>query len=264
MSSMLPSPNAPSIPTNGSGMPVNRYPVKPSHRMEPRGEAAQLHAQIAMISHELRNSLAVVRNATRILGLPVAGTIEGARKLIDRHVVQMDRHIEDLLELSARERGTARLRLSRLDLRVVARNVVDDISLDLARRGHRLSVNLPQQPIFVNADSARLEQVLSNLLMNASKYTPDGGDITLSIERCDEQARIRIRDSGIGMAPALLPRIFDLYAQADPAAPNAEGGHGIGLAVVRNLVELHGGTVKAASAGPGKGSEFTIVLPALQ
>jgi len=124
-------------------------------------------------------------------------------------------------------------------------------------------VDLPADALWVEADAARLEQVLSNLLINAAKYTPDGGEILLTVERLDKRVSIRIRDSGIGIEPAVLLRVFDMFAQADASAPCSEGGSGIGLAVVRDLVEMHGGTVRAASAGLGKGSEFTVMLPSL-
>jgi len=124
-------------------------------------------------------------------------------------------------------------------------------------------VHLPDEPLWVEVDSVRLEQVFSNLLINAAKYTPDGGDILLTMESLDQWVCIRIRDSGIGIEPAVLLRVFDMFSQADAAAPCAEGGSGIGLAVVRDLVEMHGGSVRAASAGLGLGSEFTVMLPAL-
>jgi two-component system CheB/CheR fusion protein len=118
-------------------------------------------------------------------------------------------------------------------------------------------------PIWIGADITRLEQVFSNLLNNAAKYTPDGGEIVVTMERAGTFASIRIRDSGIGIEPAVLLRVFDMFAQADAAAGCSEGGSGIGLAVVRDLVEMHGGTVRAASAGLGSGSEFTVLLPVM-
>jgi signal transduction histidine kinase len=219
--------------------------------------------EIAMISHELRNSLSVVRNAARLLRLPVgAGGIDGARVLIERHVAQMTQHIDDLLDVSHRNARKKELHRSHIDLRTVVEYALSAIAPDLARRGHRLVVHLPEKPLWVEADITRLEQVFTNLLINAAKYTPDGGEIALTMERSDAFAIIRIRDSGIGIEPAVLLRVFDMFAQADAAAPCAEGGSGIGLAVVRDLVEMHGGTVRAASAGLGQGSEFTVVLPA--
>jgi signal transduction histidine kinase len=219
--------------------------------------------EIAEISHELRNSLSVVRNAARLLRLPIgASGIDGARVLIERHVGQMSRFVEDLLNDSLVNGHKKTLRLSHIDLRAVVGNSIDAIASELTRRGHRLAINLPVEPLWVHADGARLEQVFSNILINAAKYTPDGGEIAVTMERLGEQVSIRIRDSGIGIAPELIARVFDMFVQADPAALRAEGGHGIGLAVVRNLVELHGGSVCATSAGLDAGSEITVLLPA--
>jgi two-component system CheB/CheR fusion protein len=220
--------------------------------------------EIATIAHELRNSLSVVRNAARLLRTPAgANGVEGARILIERHVGQMTRHIEDLLEASHQDAHKKVLRRTHIDLRTIVEFAVSAIAPDLARRGHRLVLSLPADPLWVEADASRMEQVFSNLLINAAKYTPDGGDIILTMESLDKRASIVIRDSGIGIEPAVLLRVFDMFAQADAAAICAEGGSGIGLAVVRDLVEMHGGTVRAASAGLGLGSEFTVLLPSV-
>jgi signal transduction histidine kinase len=240
---------------NGHHFPRTPSFVVPLHLPDARAD------EIAIISHELRNSLSVVRNAARLLRMPVgASGIEGARILIERHVGQMSRHIEDLLDPSHRDRKKV-LRRTHIDLRTIVEFAVSAIAPDLARRSHRLLVNLPADPLWVEADAARMEQVFSNLLINAAKYTPDGGEITLTMEKLDKRASICIRDSGIGIEPAVLLHVFDMFAQADAAAVCAEGGSGIGLAVVRDVVEMHGGTVRAASAGLGLGSEFTVLLP---
>jgi signal transduction histidine kinase len=234
----------------------------PAAIFAPRNVSDARSEEIAVISHELRNSLAVVRGAARLLRSPGAGrAIDVASSLIERHVGQMSRHIEDLLE--PLRRGRRGLQLTHLDLCVIARYACAAIAPEIARRGHHLAVTLPDQPIWAHADGARLEQVFSNLLVNAAKYTPDGGDISLTLERDHEWVRLRVRDSGVGIEPAMLPRVFGMFVQADSALPRAEGGRGIGLAVVRNLVELHGGTVTATSGGLGRGSEFTIILPTL-
>ena len=229
-------------------------PARPDARAE----------RIAIISHEMRNSLGVVRNAARLLRMQnTAIGIESARVLIERHVGQMSRHIEDLLE-SARPNGhSGELRLSHLDLRVTVENCVEAIAPDMWRRGHHVEVTLPAEALWLHADGARLEQSISNLLINAAKYTPDGGDIAVIVERIGESASVRVRDSGIGIAPEQLPKVFGMYVQVDAVAPRAEGGHGIGLAVVRTLIESHGGSVSASSPGLGLGSEFTVLLPVL-
>jgi signal transduction histidine kinase len=218
--------------------------------------------EIAMISHELRNSLSVVRNAARLLRPPLGVSgIEGARVLIERHVGQMMQHINDLLDATQRDVRKKVLHKAHVDLRTVVEFATNAIASDLARRSHRLVLRLPDKPLWIEADVTRLEQVFSNLLINAAKYTPDGGEIVVSMEHAGAIATIRIRDSGIGIEPAVLLRVFDMFAQADAAAMCSEGGRGIGLAVVRDLVEMHGGSVRAASAGLGHGSEFTVMLP---
>jgi signal transduction histidine kinase len=241
-----------------SRSPAIRVPARlVTARLDPRAD------DIASISHELRNSLAIVRNASRLLRAPASATqVDNARVLIERHVGQMARHIEDLLDTASRPPGAKReLHRSHLDLRTVVQHSINANAPNLAQRGHRLVIELPEDAVWVHADASCLEQVFSNLLINAAKYTPDGGDIAISLTRAGADARIAVRDSGIGMEPAVLARVFELYAQADALAPHSEGGSGIGLAVVRDLVEKHGGTVHAASGGLGHGSVFTVSIP---
>jgi len=216
---------------------------------------------IAVISHELRNSLGVVRNAARMLRLPAdQKVVDGARVLIERHVGQMSRHIEEMLNAS-QDGDQKALHLAHLDLRTVVEFAANAIAPDIARRGHRLTLSLPPDAIWVHADVSRLEQVFSNLLINAAKYTPDGGDIALTLERIGAHACIRFCDSGIGIPAAMMGQIFQLFTQVDSHEMRAEGGRGIGLAVVRDLVGAHGGSVQATSAGLGLGSQFTVLLP---
>ncbi|MEJ0085754.1 MAG: HAMP domain-containing sensor histidine kinase [Pseudomonadota bacterium] len=221
--------------------------------------------EIASISHEMRNSLAVVRNAARLLRAPASAVhVDNARALIERHVAQLALHVEDLLNTASQPNGKQRaLYRSHVDLRTVVQHAVSAISPDIAQRGHRLVTDLPDEALWVHADAARLEQVFANLLINAAKYTPNGGDIVIHLKREGAQASIVVRDSGIGMEPAVLARVFELYSQADSMAPHSEGGSGIGLAVVRDLVEKHGGSVHATSPGLGHGSEFTVLLPVM-
>jgi signal transduction histidine kinase len=220
--------------------------------------------RLAVIAHELRNSLSVVRNAAHLIGTQqtVSGVLESARLLIERQVGQMSRFIEDLLDGSRVTRPQS-LERQRIDLRGLVMHVIEGVELDFGRRGHRLTVHLPHYPVWLDADPGRLEQVFSNLLMNAAKYSHDRGDITLTVERQLDYASVRISDAGIGISAELLPCVFGLFVQADPSAPHSEAGHGIGLAVVRNLVEMHGGCVTAASDGLERGSEFTVLLPAV-
>jgi signal transduction histidine kinase len=218
---------------------------------------------IAMISHELRNSLSVVRNAAMLLRVQVGGaTVERARTLIERHVAQMNLQVEHLLDSAVLNRRRPP-RFARVDLRTILDHCVDSITLDCARRGHHLHVNVPDDALWVNADADRLEQIFLNLLINAAKYTPNGGNITLTLERGAGQAIVSVEDSGIGIAAGQLSRVFEMFVRLESARKAVEDGSGIGLAVVRDLVETHGGTVTASSAGLGRGSEFVVALPAL-
>ena len=256
---MAQSSNSPA--RSGIGMTAMSHDgVLPSH--EPREERSRV---IAVVCHELRNSLMVVGNAARLLRNPSSpGAVESARTLIERHVGQMSRHIEALIESRhPGAHGTSPHR-ARVDLRTIARYAMDSIGPELARHGHRLTVHLPDEPVWAHADGTQLEQAFSNLLINAAKYTPDGGEIGLLIESRNESVYVRIRDSGIGIEPAMLSQVFGMFVQAPSGMPGKEPGCGIGLAVVRAVVEQHGGTVTAASAGLGLGSEFTIVLPSLK
>lgn len=256
----LVKPSAEEAPTLIAKMRALRSPsiVLPTRGTQSRAD------EIATITHELRNSLGVVLNAARVLRAQQDDTrIDGARVLIERHVLQMSRHIDDLMGAVQIGNRSCGLRLSHVDLRLIVRNALDAIAADLARRKHRLFVNLPEDALWLHADAGRLEQVFSNLLINAAKYTPDGGEIWLTVERQVAHASVRIRDSGIGISAAFMPKVFDMFVQAEDGAARAEGGRGIGLAVVRNLVELHGGTVAVASPGLGLGAEFTVLLPRL-
>ncbi len=220
--------------------------------------------EIAIIAHEMRNSLAVVRGAAHLL--KATGGADGlatARTLIERHAGHMVRHIEELLDQGRDSHSPTTLQFTRTDLRKYAGYAIDAVTHDVRRRAHELRVSLPAQPVWVYGDGERLEQAFANILMNAAKYTPDGGQIALVMEHADGWVNVRISDSGLGMTSALLPRIFDMYVQANHSASDIENGQGIGLAVVRDLVVQHGGSVKATSAGLGRGSELTVRLPTL-
>src|ERR1044071_3541951 len=256
-SSLRPEPGLPP-PRNGVTAVHNQRIVNPLLADDTRADG------IAMISHELRNSLGVLRNAARLLRSRVGAVdVERVRVLIERHVGQMSRHIEDLHDPAGLLLRREALQLSYLDLRTTVEHSVEAIAAECVRRSHRLVVNLPVDALWVHADAVRLEQVCSNLLINAAKYPPDGGQITLTLDRRAGDARLLIRDSGIGIDPANLTRIFEMFVQLDSTPQGAEGGRGIGLAVVRQLVTMHGGTVSARSAGPGLGREFTVLLPVL-
>ena len=251
------------VPGRISALPAKVLPAVFSRALSPITESSRAD-DVAMISHELRNSLGVMMQAARLMKLRRGpDDIERALVLIDRHVLQMSRLIEDLLDATPLKLHKNELRLTHLDLRTTLQNSIDAIASDLARRRHALRVTLPSDAVWMHVDGARLEQVFANLLNNAAKYTPDGGQISLTMERLDRHVSICIRDSGIGIAPALLLPIFEMFAQVDAHTIVSEGGHGIGLAVVRDLIKMHGGSVSATSAGLNLGSEFTVLLPAL-
>ncbi len=218
---------------------------------------------MTVFSHELRNSLSAVRSATEILRMETAAgpAAVKARTLIERQVGQMARLVEDLLDVSRVRSGHLRLQRERIDLCAVAAHAAQTVEFAMQQRNHRMTTAFPRAPVWLHADPHRLEQVLVNLLTNAAKYTEAGGEVDLCVEWGGNEATVRIRDTGIGIAPDVLPYVFDLFIQANPSSRRADVGLGVGLAVVRSLVESHGGRVTAASAGLQQGSEFTIHLP---
>ncbi len=220
---------------------------------------------LAVLAHELRNPLAPIRNAARVLEARGKDDpeVRWAREVVDRQAQQLTRLVDDLLDLTRVARGKVQLRVGPIELAGVVARAVEASRPLVEERRHRLEVALPPQPLRLEADPARLQQVLANLLNNAAKYTEPGGRIELAAAREDGDVVVRVRDTGIGIAPAMLPRVFGLFAQAEDARQRAPGGLGIGLALVRSLVEMHRGTVQATSPGLGRGSEFVVRLPAL-
>jgi signal transduction histidine kinase len=218
---------------------------------------------LAMLAHELRSPLAAIHYAVRFVGKQAgeASTQQRMQAVIERQLGRMTHLVEELLDVSRITSGHLHLQRERLDLRDVVSHAIETLEWDLLERNHRLTTKLPDAPVWLQADAARLEQVLVNLLANASRYTDAGGRLAVWVHLKDREAIIRVRDSGIGIAPEALPHIFDLFKQGNAADPRSKAGLGVGLAVVRNLVELHGGSVTAASAGVGQGSEFTVRLP---
>jgi len=218
---------------------------------------------MTVFSHELRNSLGAIGSATCILRRDKSAdhSMVKARMLIERQVGHMTRLVEDLLDVSRVRSGQLRLQSQRIDLRLLAAHAAETVEFTMEQRHHRMTTSFPDAPVWLQADPARLEQVFVNLLLNAAKYTDAGGNVELFVEQEELEAIVRIRDSGIGMAPDLLPHVFDLFVQADPSSRRADAGLGIGLALVRSLVERHGGRVTAASVGLRHGSEFTVRLP---
>lgn len=221
---------------------------------------------LAMLAHELRNPLAPIRTALDLLRLRGGGSSEGAwaQDVIHRQLSHLVRLVDDLLDVSRITGGKIRLQLECVDASAAIANAVETSRPLIEAHGHKLQVRLPAEAIFVQADTARLSQILSNLLNNAAKYTPDGGTIELSLKREGGDAVFSVRDSGVGIPPEMLARVFDLFTQVDRSLDRSQGGLGIGLTLVRRLVELHGGTVQAASAGANQGSEFIVRLPLVE
>jgi CheY-like chemotaxis protein/nitrogen-specific signal transduction histidine kinase len=228
---------------------------------ELRQSARRKDEFLATLAHELRNPLAPISNSLEILKLqaPADQPLQAALEIMGRQLRHLVRLIDDLLEVSRITSGKLELRRERVALATVVEQALETSRPHL--RGHEFSVSLPAQPVWLDADPVRLAQVLANLLNNACKYTPPGGRIRLGAERGDASVTLRVRDTGIGIEAAQLPHVFEMFSQAAPAAGGYEG-LGIGLALARALVEMHGGTICAASDGPGAGSEFVVTLPA--
>ena len=218
---------------------------------------------LAMLAHELRNPLAPILNAMRIIGLQNGNdpAQERTREMVEQQVRHMSRLIDDLLDMSRISRGTIQLRKEPTNLGTAVERSVESIRHHVDARSQTLEVNLAGDPIWVDADPTRLDQILSNLLTNAAKYTDPNGRIRLSVAREGGAAEIRVVDDGVGITPDFLDRIFDLFAQADRSLDRSQGGLGIGLTLVRDLVERHGGSISARSEGLGMGSEFVVRLP---
>ena len=219
---------------------------------------------LAMLAHELRNPLAPIRNALHLQ--KQVGAAEGesgeVHAMMVRQVNHLARLIDDLMDVSRIGTGNVELRLEDVDLAAVLGRAVETVHPLIDERCHFLSIRLAAEPIGLRADPTRLEQVFDNLLTNAVKYSNPGARIDLSTERDGDSAVVKLRDNGIGIDPAKLPNIFDLFVQAERRLDRSQGGLGIGLNLVRSLVEMHGGAVSAASAGLGQGSEFVVRLPA--
>jgi PAS domain S-box-containing protein len=220
---------------------------------------------LAMLAHEIRNPLGAIANAVSILGSRgVNPAMSGwSRDVIDRQVVHLTRIVDDLLDVSRLTQGKIHLELEPVPLGAVAALAAEITRFSIEARRQRLEMHVPEEPVFVVGDMNRLAQAVGNLLGNAAKFSPEEGTIQLAVERDGNVARVRVRDFGAGIAPELLPRVFDLFVQADQTLDRSSGGLGIGLTLVRNIVEMHGGRVEAVSEGPGRGSEFVITLDAM-
>jgi CheY-like chemotaxis protein/two-component sensor histidine kinase len=223
-----------------------------------------------MLAHELRNPLAPIRNAAHVMRLhaPNNDTLLWAIGMVERQTRHLTHLVGDLLDVSRITRNMIELHRELVTLRSLVQNVAEACRAFMTERGHEFTVELPEETLWLDADPTRLEQILDNLLHNAAKYTPRGGQVAISAGREKESpdfphgaAVIRVRDSGIGIAPEMLRRVFEVFSQAERTLDRAEGGLGLGLTLVRRLTEMHGGKVEAHSAGLGQGSEFVVHLP---
>jgi signal transduction histidine kinase len=234
---------------------------------------------LAVLAHELRNPLAPMSNSLQLLRLrgPLDPAMERVRDVLERQVQHMCRLVDDLLDVSRLTRGKIVLHPMRLDLAYLVQQTVEDHQGAIADAGLKLTPNLPEEPVWISGDGTRLAQVVRNLLQNAMKFTEPGGEVGVRVFRCSgvgasgsgertpnpPYAAVTVRDTGIGIEPELLPALFESFAQGEQGLERGRGGLGLGLALVKKLIELHGGTVSAHSEGPGQGAEFTFQLPLL-
>ena len=218
---------------------------------------------LAILAHELRNPLAPIRNSLHILRLTSQhdAATERVGEMMERQVNHMVRLVDDLMEVSRITRGKIELRKELIEVAAIVRSAVETSRPLIEAAGHQLALTIPPEPLTLEGDSVRLTQVVANLLNNAAKYTDNGGQIWLTVGRDAEGVSISVRDTGTGIPPDMLPQVFDLFTQVDRQANRAQGGLGIGLTLVKSLVEMHGGSVRAHSEGTGRGSEFVVRLP---
>ena len=244
------------------------------HLQLARSDASALNAKLAAadrrkdeflatLAHELRNPLAPMRNVLEVLNLAQLDDpqLNWAREVLGRQVSHMTHLVDDLMEVSRITQGRLQLRRQSVELAPVLEMALHSVQTIASQAGHRIHVQQPSDPVWLDADATRLSQIVANLLTNAVKYTPPQGQIWLPVAPLAADVLITVRDSGIGIAPEHLLTVFDMFSQLEPALSRAQGGLGIGLSLVRGLAELHGGSVCARSAGVGQGSEFELRLP---
>jgi signal transduction histidine kinase len=236
-------------------------------RTEELEEAGRRKDQfLAVLAHELRNPLAAIRMAAQSIGVPEAGQVERERwsQVIERQISHLSRLIDDLVDVSRITRGSIELQRRLVDISGIVAEAIEASRPTIEDRRHRLAVHLPDEPVSVNGDAARLVQVIANLLHNSSKFTPKGGNISIDVERSGQEMVLRVTDNGIGIEPESLPKVFEMFSQVGRPLDRPSAGLGIGLALVRTLVELHGGSVTANSEGNGTGTQITVRLPCLE
>jgi PAS domain S-box-containing protein len=257
---------SPILDRNGKVVGASKIARDISERVRHMRELSEANRRkdefLALLSHELRNPLAPIRNAVTLLQeVHDEETRRQACAILDRQVAQMTRLVDELLDLTRITRGEIELRKAQIDLAAIVQSAVESSRPLIDAAGHRLEIALPGAPVSVFVDPLRMAQVVSNLLNNAAKYTPRGGRVGVTALAAGQMASISVRDNGIGIPPGELSRIFTMFTQLEGSRQRAPGGLGVGLALARQLVELHGGTIEAHSAGPGQGSEFVVRFP---
>jgi signal transduction histidine kinase len=232
-------------------------------RQEAEAASETKDRYIATLSHELRNPLSALNNAVHLLGIESKDTaqLKPTLEMMQRQIDQLTRMVNDLLDVSRVTHGKVTLQVAPVDLREVLAQAVEMTQPAVEQKRLRLTQRLPEQPVIVRGDRARLLQVFSNLLDNAAKFTPEGGEIAIAVEREGTEAVAVVTDTGLGIAPEFLPKMFEAFTQADTSLERTTTGLGLGLALARQIVEAHGGRITAESAGPDQGSRFTVRLP---
>ena len=217
---------------------------------------------LAMLAHELRNPLAPILNVVQVFKQEATGKphLQEVTGMVERSLNRIVRIVDDLLDVSRITTGKIELRKERLPLQTAVHQALESVQPLIESRKHELTISMPPEEIWLEADPVRIDQILTNLLSNAAKYTEPGGRIWLNVERLGNDCAITVKDNGIGIKPEMLPRIFELFVQVDHSLERAQGGLGIGLTLVKRLVEMHGGIVEARSGGIGEGSEFVVHL----
>jgi len=262
MGDLSTSPGAPFGP-EPMAIPRNPRPAEASVLARELAEARRQHRTcLAVLAHELRHPLAPLVHALQLLRLDGVAEEQRGRAIaiMERQIAHLVRLVDELLDVGRLDHGKLTLRIEAVDLAEAVFHAVESVRPHLDARAQSVRLRLGSAPLVVRGDPGRLLQIACNLLSNASKFSAQGGEITVSLARSEEEAVLRVRDGGIGIEPALLPHVFEMFAQG-PVGTSANDGLGIGLALVRRLAEAHGGTATAHSAGPGAGSEFVVRLP---
>ena len=246
------------------GLRARQHQFEVRDLLEQRNDALRKRDEfLAMLAHELRNPLAPLRNAVYIMRQPNVSeaVVAKTRDLIDRQTTHLKRLVDDLLDVSRLELGKVHLQMQPIDLNSAVAAATEASLPTMTARGHQMEVRLAREPLTIDADPVRIEQIIGNLVTNAVKFTPERGHIGIEVSAERDHAIVTVRDDGVGIRPDMLANVFELFTQDDKTLERSGGGLGIGLTIVKRLVELHGGTIEASSAGQGLGSRFTVRFP---